>query len=266
MAARGELAHGTGTDDHHFRRGHTADATEHEALAALVAAQVFSGDLDAGVARDLAHGADDGVDAFAVLDEVPGHGGHLLVHHLAQRILGLHGELQGGDEDLLGPQQLDLLEAGRCDLDDEVRLEDLLGAFDHLGASLGVVAVLELHGLAHSAFHQHIVPTAHQCGDARRREGYAVLLEARFLGDADEEVAAFAAHFLYLFLGQHGHLAGQLLEEFLAGAHAMGAVAGGAGERSNCTLRSPSPSCVRRTHTVSVGNRSFASSGHSTKQ
>jgi hypothetical protein len=57
--------------------------------------------------------ADDRVDALAVLDEIPGHGGDLLGHHAPQRFLGLRPHLQGGDQDLLVPQQRDLRLGGR---------------------------------------------------------------------------------------------------------------------------------------------------------
>jgi hypothetical protein len=47
---------------------------------------------------------------------------------LLQRPRGLHGKLQGGDQDLLVAEQLDLVVGGCGNLQDQVRLEHFAGS------------------------------------------------------------------------------------------------------------------------------------------
>ena len=251
---RGELAHRASAEDHHFRRGHTADAAEHEAGTTFVGAHILAGDEDGGVACDLAHGADDRVDALAVLDEIPRHGMHPFLHQVLQRILRLHGKLQGTDEQLFRPQHGHLRFAGRGHLQDDVGLEHFERTVHEHGAGLGVIAVLELHRHAGAALHHNIVTATGEHRHGGRCKGHAVLLEGDFLRDADEEVLLLAPRGDHLLLREHGHLAGQLPDDVAVDRHDR-----------RVKIRS-SPSTAMLMCTVPAGSRSTASSGHSTKQ
>ena len=106
-----ELSHGASTDDDHFGRSHTRDATE-QRPAAFGPGEQFTGDEHGGVAGNFSHGAHQWEDSVRVLKEVPGNRRGFLFGQRLEHPFGLDGPLQRADEGLAHAHQAHLFKVG----------------------------------------------------------------------------------------------------------------------------------------------------------
>ena len=210
---RGVFPHCSCAKDDDLAGTHATDAAQHGALTA-VARHQFSRQKHGRVARNLSHGANQGLNAVFVLDKVPGNGGGFLGAEGFEKPLVLDAQLKGRNERLAHTHQLDLFQRRRLDLEDDVRLKHLTAVVHDACARLTVVVVGELRLRAGLGFHQDLVPVRDQQRHGFRHEGHPLFLQARFGGNANGELSVALFGLQQFLLGKKGGLAGEGLDGF----------------------------------------------------
>src|SRR5262249_6249033 len=166
---------------------HAGDATEEDALAAVLLLQGHRPYLDRHAARDLAHRAEERKAAVIELDGLVGDRGHLLLEKDLGQLRVDAGEVEVGVDDLpflharvLGGDRL-------LDLHDHLgALPDLVSGGDELRTGPGVVRVGKARADAGPGLDKYLVTSIDERLHRARDHADPVLANLDLLGDADD--------------------------------------------------------------------------------
>jgi hypothetical protein len=167
------------------RPRHPWGAAEQHAAPALRLLQEAGADLRGHAAGDPAHGREQGREAPGQLDRLVGDRGRAAGDQPARhRRVG--GQVQEGEQHVVGPQPADLLGGGLLDLDDQPRLaEDVVGGGDDPRPGGDVLLVGDPRSRAGVPLDQHLVAVGGQLPCPGRAQGDPGFARLALLGHSN---------------------------------------------------------------------------------
>ena len=182
---RGVLAGGPGAQHGHLCARNATDAAHQHPTATAGLEQRGRAHLGSETAGDLAHGVQQRQGAVGALHRLVRDGGRPRINQCLRQ-LRLGGQVQIGEQHLVGAQAAVLLGDRLLDLDDHLGLApDLVSGLHDAGALGGVLLVGDRRAHAGSGLHEHLVAAAGEFPDADGGHADPVLVVLDLSGDSD---------------------------------------------------------------------------------
>ena len=183
---RRRTADRTGTENEDARRRHAGHRPEEHAATTALRHQEVRGGVHDHLPGQFPNGVQDRQLSFVVLHDLIADGGDLPFDQLPDDVPWGYREVEEAEDTLSVAQQVNLLRRRTADRDDQLGAKkNLLHPVDDLRTGLTVVLVAITRPVAGAGFDEDAVTVLDKAPRTERRDGDAVLVALRFLGNPD---------------------------------------------------------------------------------